>query len=91
MFEWIGYLASVLVAVSITIKGGLFFRIFNMAGSICFLIYGLIIKSPPVAMINTYSIGINLYHLIKLIKEKKQLSSGGKEATAGETGTNQHP
>ena len=88
MFEWIGYLASVLVAISITIKGGFYFRIFNMAGSICFLIYGLIIKSIPVIMINTYSIGINLFHLIKLIKEKKKLSSGSKETAAGEA--NQH-
>jgi len=72
MHEWIGYLASVLVAVSITIKGGMYFRIFNMAGSACFLIYSIFIGSIPIAMINTYSIGINLFHLIRNIREKKQ-------------------
>ena len=68
MFEWIGFLASVLVAISITIKGGLYFRILNMAGSICFLIYGLLIGSWPVALINTYGIGINIFHLVRIKK-----------------------
>ncbi|MCL2244985.1 MAG: YgjV family protein [Treponema sp.] len=66
MYEWIGYLASALVAVSITIKGGFYFRVLNLAGSICFLIYGVIIGSIPVIIINTYGIGINIFHLIKL-------------------------
>jgi len=66
MFEWVGYLASVLVAISITIKGGFYFRILNLTGSICFLIYGIIISSWPVIIINTYGIGINIFHLIKI-------------------------
>ena len=70
MFEWVGFLASVLVAISITIKGGLYFRILNMAGSICFLIYGLLIGSWPVALINIYGIGINIFHLVKIKKAK---------------------
>ena len=74
MFEWIGYLASVLVAVSITIKGGFYFRVLNLAGSICFMIYGLIIRAWPVVIINTYGIGINIFHMIKLIPEKKAQS-----------------
>jgi len=77
LFEWVGYLASVLVAISITIKGGVFFRIFNMAGSVCFLIYSFFLGSIPIAIINTYSIGINIFHLIKLIREKNKV--GAKE------------
>jgi len=70
MVEYLGYLASVLVAISITISGGFYFRILNMAGSLCFLIYGLFIGSWPVAAINIYGIGINIFHLFKL-KQKK--------------------
>ena len=70
MFEWIGFLASGLVAISITIKGGFYFRILNMAGSICFFIYGLLIGSWPVAFINLYGIGINIFHLVKIKKGK---------------------
>ena len=70
MIEYLGYLASLLVAISITINGGFYFRILNMTGSICFLIYGLFIGSWPVAIINIYGVGINLFHLIKMLKIK---------------------
>jgi len=72
MFDWIGYLASVLVAISITIKGGFYFRILNLAGSICFLVYGLIIRSFPVLIINVYSIGINIFHIVKIILDSRK-------------------
>jgi len=68
MVEWIGYLASLLVAVSITITGGIYFRLINLAGSFCFLVYGILIKSMPVILINSYSICINIFHIIKIKK-----------------------
>ena len=78
MFEWVGYLASVLVAISITIKGGLYFRVLNLAGSICFLIYGIIIGSWPIKIINIYGIGINVFHLSRIISgDKKTLVNTG--------------
>lgn len=71
MTEIIGYLASVLVAVSITIKGGIYFRILNLAGSVCFFVYGLLIKSVPVILINVYGAGINVFYIFKELKKKK--------------------
>jgi hypothetical protein len=65
MVEWIGYLASILIAISITISSNIYFRILNLAGSICFMIYGIFIGSLPVAIINFYGIGINIFHLIR--------------------------
>ena len=75
MIEIIGYLASLLVAISITINGGLYFRILNMAGAICFSIYGIFIGSIPVTLINTYGIGINIFHLIKIKRNIKKLNN----------------
>jgi len=72
MHEWVGYLASLLVAVSITIKGGIYFRILNMAGSICFLVYGILLKSVPIMIINIYGIGIHIFHIIKIVKSSKK-------------------
>jgi hypothetical protein len=69
MAEWIGYLASGLVAVSITIKGGIYFRILNMTGSICFFVYGLLIRAWPVVIINVYATGVNLFYIFKQIRE----------------------
>jgi len=77
MTEWIGYTASVLVAISITIKGGLYFRILNLAGSICFLIYGLFLNTLPVVFINIYGIGINIFHIIKIVKSKYNTQTYG--------------
>jgi hypothetical protein len=65
MIEWIGYLASVLIAVSITISSSFYFRILNLIGSACFVVYGVFIRSWPVAIINTYCFGINIFHLIR--------------------------
>jgi len=75
MVNWVdcvGYLASVLVAISITIKGGFYFRILNLAGAICFLIYGIIIKSLPVILINIYAAVINTIHAVRLKLESKK-------------------
>ena len=78
MVEWIGYAASVLVAISITIKGGIYFRVFNFSGAVCFLVYGILIKTWPVVIINAYGIIINLFHIIISLKTKE---SGMKKAT----------
>jgi len=72
MHDWVGYLASLLVAVSITIKGGIYFRILNMAGSICFLVYAIILRSVPIMIINIYGIGIHIFHIVKIIKDSKK-------------------
>jgi hypothetical protein len=67
--DWIGYAASVLIAVSITISNNRYFRILNLIGSACFTIYGVFIRSWPVAIINAYCIGINIFHLIRRKKD----------------------
>ena len=74
MIDIIGYIASIVVAISITIKGGLYFRILNMAGSICFLVYGFLINSLPVMLINIYGTGINIFYIIKEIKNRRKVN-----------------
>ena len=66
-------MASILVAISITIKGGFYFWILNLAGSICFVIYGFFIGSFPVAIINLYGAGINILYIFreKLMKKSQ--------------------
>jgi hypothetical protein len=73
MVELTGYLASVLVAISITIKGGLYFRILNLTGSLCFMIYGLLIKSWPVAIINVYAMGVNIFYIVKELRGRQNM------------------
>lgn len=70
LIEWVGYLASVLIAVSMFMKDIIKLRFINLVGSLCFVIYGLIIKAYPVALTNIVIVIVNLYYLYKIINEK---------------------
>ena len=61
--EWIGYIASFLVAVSFIFKKVEYLRFFNTVGSITFVIYGYFIDSYPVMMANIFIFLVNMYHL----------------------------
>lgn len=61
--EWLGYFASLLVAVSFLMKSMNKLRFINMLGAICFVIYAVAIKAIPVALINFFIICVNVYYL----------------------------
>ena len=63
--EWLGYLASVLVAISFLMKSIDKLRFVNMLGAICFVIYAVAINALQVALINSFIVCINVYYLIK--------------------------
>lgn len=61
--EGLGYLASVLVAISFLMKSINKLRFVNLIGSICFVIYAIAIHAIPVAIINLFTVCINVYYL----------------------------
>ena len=63
IFELIGYSASILVATSLTMRSMLKLRIINFIGSLCFVIYGLLIGAWPVVVLNGFTMMTNLYYL----------------------------
>lgn len=63
--EILGYLASGLVALSFVMKSMRKLRFINIIGSIFFVIYSIAIKAWPVALINTFVVGVNIYHLTR--------------------------
>lgn len=69
--ELIGYLASVLVAISLTMKGIVKLRILNLIGAIFFTFYGLIIHAYPVAFVNAFIMLVNIYYLYDIFKAKE--------------------
>ena len=69
--ELLGYLASILVAVSLTMTSLLRLRIVNLVGAACFTAYGLLIHAYPVAAVNFVIILINLYHLRQMASAKE--------------------
>lgn len=69
--EWLGYLSSIIVAISLLMSSIIKLRWYNLAGSILFAIYGYMIHAAPVAAINTIVIFINIYYLYKIYTEKE--------------------
>ncbi len=71
IYELIGYLASVLVAVSLMMSKIVKLRIINMLGAIIFVIYGILINSIPVAGVNAFIVLVNIYYLGKIYTSKE--------------------
>ncbi len=70
--EGLGYLASVLVALSFLTKSMNRLRLVNTAGAICFIIYAVAIKALPVALINCFVVCVNLYYLTRKKDAQKE-------------------
>lgn len=73
--EYVGYAASLFVALSFVMKDMLKLRIVNIVGCALFVIYGLMFDSLraglPVIITNVAIICVNSYYLYKLLGEKK--------------------
>lgn len=68
--EWLGYLASILIGISMFMKDIVKLRFINLIGSILFAIYGFIIKVYPVAIINVIIAFVNIYYIYDITKKK---------------------
>lgn len=66
ILEWIGYAASVLVLISMLMSSFLKLRIVNLVGSGMFSVYGFMIGSFPVGLLNLFVVFANIWHLYKM-------------------------
>ena len=71
LLEIVGYVASVLVAVSLTMSSILRLRLINLAGSAAFTVYGVLIHAYPVAAVNFIIVLINLYYLRQMLGSRE--------------------
>ena len=62
-YELVGYAASALVALSLTMRSVVRLRIVGLGGSTLFTAYGALIGAVPIVITNVVIIGINLYFL----------------------------
>ena len=62
--EYVGYLASILIGISMFMKD--IVKLINLSGAILFTVYGFIIKSYPVAIVNLIISFTNIYYLFKM-------------------------
>jgi hypothetical protein len=63
--EWLGYSASIIVAISFLMKSITKLRFLNTIGAILFVIYAIAISAVPVALINLFVVCANIYYLAK--------------------------
>jgi len=68
--EWIGYLASVITAVSLLMNSIVRLRWFNLFGSALFCCYGVMINALPVALFNGFIVFVNIFYIVKLYRKK---------------------
>ncbi len=71
IYEIIGYVASVLIAISLMMSAIVKLRIINLIGAATFCVYGLLIDAIPVAAMNGFIVLINIYYLSKILGDRE--------------------
>jgi len=72
--EMVGYLGSLLVAVSLSMKSLWKLRWINLAGSLFFSIYGYLIGAWPIFVVNAYICLMNVWYLIDYSRSSASFS-----------------
>ena len=71
ILQWIGYIASVIIALSMTMNSIVKFRWINLAGAITFSLYGFLIGALPVGFLNGFIVCVDVYYLFKIYSKKE--------------------
>ncbi|MBF9003012.1 MULTISPECIES: YgjV family protein [Vibrio] len=71
IIEVMGYAASIMVAISLTMKDIAKLRVFNFIGCVLFCIYGSVIGAWPVVATNAFIAVVNIYYLAKMKQQAK--------------------
>ncbi|HAQ65264.1 MAG TPA: hypothetical protein DCR43_05365 [Bacteroidales bacterium] len=69
--EWIGYLASLMILIGMTMNSVRRLRWINLGGNVLFACYGFLIGSLPVGLMNTLIGMVNIFYLTKLYNKKE--------------------
>ncbi len=63
--EYLGYLAMALIGISFLMKDIRKLRLLNLIGAILFIIYGVLLSQPPIYLLNSFIVLVNLYYLFQ--------------------------
>ena len=67
----IGYAASVIIAVSMTLNSIVKFRWVNLVGAATFMTYGILINAFPVALLNGFIVLTDIFYLVRIYTKKE--------------------
>jgi uncharacterized membrane protein len=68
LIEWTGYIASIVILISLLMASVVKLRWINMVGAFLFSLYGWMIGSTPVALVNFIITLIDIYYLVQFYK-----------------------
>lgn len=71
LLPFFGYLASVLLAISLLVNNDLKFRWINTGGCLSFIFYGVLLGAFPIILTNSILLLINLFYLVKIYKTEE--------------------
>jgi len=71
ILQWIGYAASIIIALSMTMNSIVKFRWINLCGAITFSTYGFLIGALPVGFLNGFIVSVDIYYLFKIYSKKE--------------------
>ena len=71
ILEWIGYAASVIIALSMTMNSIVKFRWINLIGATTFSTYGFLIGALPVGFLNGFIVIVDVYYLFTIYAKKE--------------------
>ncbi|MDD2564650.1 MAG: YgjV family protein [Salinivirgaceae bacterium] len=71
-YELIGYLASVIIIISMMMSSLVKLRIVNLTGALLFSIYGFLIGALPVGILNGFVVLVNLYQVYRLYDRSEE-------------------
>ena len=63
--EYIGYVAMAFIGVSFLMKDIRKLRLLNLIGAGLFIFYGIFIKQPPIYLLNSFILLVNIYYLFQ--------------------------
>lgn len=78
--DLIGYIASLLVLLTFTMRSMIWLRIFGLASNLAFITYAILAALPPIFMLHVVLIAINAVRVAELWRggQKSGLAKGKK-------------
>lgn len=73
-YQLIGYIASVLIALSMMMNSILRLRIINLAGAFSMAVYGVLVGAYPISALNLFIVLVDIYYLYGIFSKKEFFS-----------------
>lgn len=72
VLQWIGYIASVIIVISMMMPSIIKFRWINLIGALLFSVYGFLIHAIPVGILNGVIVLVDVYYLALIYSKKEE-------------------